>query len=502
MSLVTLRPNSTPYNDFDTPFTPSTAAYPSNAAINGVLSDGSDATYAFGFVQAYAQVGLPAPALPAGARIKSAAARLRSQMPSGTPNASLSVSLLDGTVELSSVNNTVPTPLTTWTAIPAVALSALTNPQLQFFYLTPNTAGQRIHIVEAMIDVVYVQKPRATITGPTGTLEDTNVPTITWTTQLDSDGGAQTSYAVRVFRAEVITQPGFNPSQENGLVVASGRLNGSATSWTVPNALPDNDYAAFVAVSQTVNGTAHGSDWSPSGQFRIEVDLPAVPVIIAIPENANGAIRLETYDQPGDTWTDWLEIERSEDGGETWTTARTAYGFGRQTAGLSYAWDFEAPNSHNMLYRARAVHDYNGVYAVSTWATTPPVMWRSNKRWLKHPADNRYSMIVDIWSYPDYDQEPRQGVFMPLGGSVPIVAVDTPNARVGTVAFMFETDEQRARFDELYATGAPVLLQMTPSDARPDRWLILGSKRRSYMVDKLAVGATIDTMTWTEVNRP
>ena len=201
---------------------------------------------------------------------------------------------------------------------------------------------------------------------------------------------------------------------------------------------------------------------------------------------------------------DRLTLERSLDGGATWLALRTVDGEGLATPiseGLFTAWDYEAPNSQAMRYRVRTGHIYStGSYAWSEWFIAEG-RWESLERWLKHPTNPALNMSVDIFSYPDSTRTARQGVFQPLDSEVPIVVSDTPSSNAGTIAFWSEGEAKEA-LDALFDSGSPLLLQMLPTDKRPDRWMMFSSNGRQYAVDKIRVGDSIDTLPWIEVARP
>lgn len=356
---------------------------------------------------------------------------------------------------------------------------------------------------ELAVQVVYVTPPRVTDVGPNGLIEDTNAPTVTWRNVLDPDGGPQSHWAVRVYSEAQYTAPGF----EVGVTppVASKVLQpGSRSSWTVDVPLDNGKYRAYVRISQQTGAHTLTSDDSGYAEFTINVSPPDPPVIRTGADGSNGRVQI-TVDGTGSTEdVDYMRLERSTDGGETWEPAVTPEVGGYIPGeGPFVTYDWLAGNGQEVLYRA---HSYRYIppfnTAIGSRTATETGSWQSQDRWLKHPTDSTLNMKVDIWAYPDDTQEARQSTFMPLGGTVPITVSDTPNATTGEISFMVGDSDERAAFAALRNAGVPLLLQMRPGDGRPDRWITLGARRRAYAVDKLGVQETIETYAWTEVGRP
>ncbi|HTE61632.1 MAG TPA: hypothetical protein VK631_14870, partial [Solirubrobacteraceae bacterium] len=188
--------------------------------------------------------------------------------------------------------------------------------------------GPIARVYEAYLDATYVTKPVVSADLPTGTVTNTNLPTVTWSNTLDSDGGPQTQYVVRVFTDAQYTAPGFSfltdtPVANTGTGTGAGHLvSGPVTSWQLNEVLPDDTYRAYVAIGQTVNGAAHFSDWAFT-EFIVNVVLPGTPTLVATADNANGRIALAVIDVPGTASTDGFELERSLDAGTTWEAVRT-----------------------------------------------------------------------------------------------------------------------------------------------------------------------------------
>jgi hypothetical protein len=116
-----------------------------------------------------------------------------------------------------------------------------------------------------------VARPVVSVVNPTGTVTDTNLPTVSWDTWLDPDGGPQSHYEVKIFDEAQYTAFGVSPGAStptdgSGGIVASS----TASSWSGHVALLEDTYNAYVRVGQTVNGAIH---WSPWGWSNFVVNV-------------------------------------------------------------------------------------------------------------------------------------------------------------------------------------------------------------------------------------
>lgn len=376
------------------------------------------------------------------------------------------------------------------------------------FDVTQVTAGAGDLVMGGLwLEVSYVDQPVVAYTGPTGEITDTNAPRLTWTATLDPDGGAQTQYAVHVYTRATTEEAGFTPGQYHGVVARTNMggeeswLPGAVTSWAIPIPLRNDDYVVYVRIAQTVNGQPHRSDWSSPGTFTISVAPPDSPTLAVAPQHDDGRVQLTVTASDSGPPADYMTLERSQDG-EVWEPALTGEPDGRisDVTRPFVTHDWLGANGQTIYYRATAYLIF-GTFRTPI-GSAPAVRtgtWTSEDRWLKHPVDAAHNVKVDVWSYSTAERTARQATLTPLGRKDPIVVSDVPLAARGEITFMLEDEEQYAELEATYELHTPLLLQMTPADARPDRWIVLGNLRRVYMVDKLTVGETLVTATWQEV---
>lgn len=490
MTVVTTRPNAT--------VSSSGWTNTGGGSRHGATSDNSDSTYVTGASFDNVVLGCAEPTIPSGGLVKSVALRVRCSKV--TESASLDVVVTtDGESQddndvVTTVSWSTPTTVTPMTLVRSTTPSAV---EVRLF----NVGGYSVVVHEVYVDTTYVTKPVTSVSAPTGTITTTNIPQAAWSNTLDADGGAQTAYEVKYFTAAQYGIGGFNPSS-SPYTLTSGVVASSATSYTPTTPLADATYRAYVRVAQTVNGSYHWSDWQYSG-FTLSVALPAAPTISLYPDLTDAVMHISVTSQTGTATTDALEIQRSTDN-VTWAPVRLTTDTTGVVTGLSaYVYDFEGGNSQACWYRARALHNYSGVYAASAWVTAGPRSWQSpGVWWLKSVQNPALNMPVTVHSQQEITRPARQGRFQPLGARRAIVVSDTQGPAQGTITFRCDTDAQAAALDQLLADQGVLLLQGAPGDHWTDRYVKFGDLQRQRTSDKSYVEPTLNTLSWIEVDPP
>lgn len=489
MTVVTVRPNATTAN---------TGTVTGAASAHAALSDNSDSSYVTLASGDEFVVGLADVTIPATAVVKAISTRIRCLRISGGGStfAILSTGVPRSYTGDAQVTWTSPT---TITIIQTSAVSGEADATIDAATLEIEASGLvTVRVHEAYVDVTYVAQATTVVTVG-GTITDTNFPSVSWVNTLDSDGGAQTRYEVKVFTDAQYGAGGFDPDTSTPFDT-SGIVDSAAASWAPATAQPDDTYRAYVRVAQTVNGTLHWSEFA-FDEYTITVDRPAVPSISATAENADGRVRIDLAENAGDATTDQFEVQRSEDGGVTWAAIRTVLGGGLVDDADTVIYDWEAPNGVLVTYRARALHDYSGVNAASDWATDT-VTWESTSWWIKHPSLPNLNLPVEMHSFPTTTRAARQGVIQPIGAAFPVVVTDTPASVTGTIVLRIDEAADRIALDELLATGDTLLLQGPASHDEPDRYVRIGDHDRTRVVDKAFVTYRFETLPFVEVTAP
>lgn len=498
MTVSTLRPDGTSSS--------SSVTVTGAASAHAALNDNSDSSYLTVANTGQLVVTMGNLTLPAGAVIKSGQLRFRGARTSAGTSV---VRFRAGDVApyaLPATDFSV-----TWTSPTTVSAGAtfetsnLTDAKADALLIAVIGASPSdtvsIRFYELYVDYTYVTVPTTAVTVG-GTITDTNLPEVTWSNTLDSDGGAQTTYEVKVFTDAQYLAGGFDPDTSSPFET-SGQTSSAAAAWTPTDPQPDDTYRAYVRVAQTVNGSLHWSDWAYD-EYVISVDLPATPTIAVYAEANEGRHRIEIRDTPGGAaTTDDFELQVSTDGGTTYTHVRglLADGIITPEAGSTIVYDWEAPNGTLATYRVRARHDYSGVYAASAWASDSDT-WTSSDWWIKNPVDPSQNMVVEVHSQVDRNRPVRQGTFQALGATYPVVITDTRAAAAGTIVLRTDDEADQTLLDDLLDSGVTLLVQAPATDHWPDRYVRFGDHGRARIADKAFVEPVFDTLPWQQVAAP
>lgn len=165
------------------------------------------------------------------------------------------------------------------------------------------------------------------------------------------------------------------------------------------------------------------------------------------------------------------------------------------------AYDYEAPNSTQVLYRARALHDYSGVYAASAW-TTASGTWSSGDWWLKCPTSPGLNQVVNVHSQTGVQRRPRRGTFQAVGAPFPVIVSTTRASDEGPIVFRTDDDLAITELLALADSNQTLLLQAPPTDHWPDRYVELGDAEATRYADKAFIAEHLHTYQWTQVDSP
>lgn len=497
MSTTTLRPNVTGGN--------SGVTLTGAASIHAALSDNSDASHAALTPPSdFATVGLDDFTLPAGHIIRGLTVRLRAATVSGG-GVGLDTVVNTGATTLftgqTTITGTTPTTQSTGSIFTALTDSEVDAVTLGF---VPFSGATDVRLYEAYVDVTHVAKPVVTVTGPSSPVTNTNRPTVTWSTVIDSDGGNVDLWQIKIFTSAQYGAGGFSPDsstafEDSGVIERTGAV---ATSYPTTVIEPNGTYRAYVRVAQQTGGVDHWSDWA-FAQYTVNVAVPAAPLINVTGDEANGRFVIELDDQAGAATTDVFEVERSIDGGTTYEPVRqlSEDGYITPSGGLATTYDYEAPIGQSVTYRARGLHNYSGVYAAGAWATDSDTI-DSRQWWLKHPHRPDLNLAVTIQSYSEITRAARQGIFQPLGSANAVVITDTRGPATGVVRLLTTDPDDRTALDALLDMAATLFLHGPVGDYEPDRYVRIGDQTRARGIDKSFSVVRTDALSWVQVAEP
>lgn len=455
MTLSTKRPGSTAFSSGITLFGGA-------GTLHATLNDNSDATYAALAASGQGTVVFDTLSVPAGAIRQSVVLRLRCRRAAS------------GTIIYAALNNgpTIqfhPPTGSGWSTLASVSQPSILNGDLAagvslFFIGQPGTSD----IAAAYLDVTYIPLPTLNVTVPTGTIAVSR-PTVAWTYTGDYP---QSRFRVKVFNSAQYGGAGFNVDTSTG-IFDSGEQVGSAHSFVPTLNLPNADtYRFYVKVAQQVGSVTQWSAWDFT-QPTVSVTPAAVPVLGVTAQSVDARVQIVATDSGSPTWQ-FVNIERTNDGGATWTPVRNADR--APVAGTSFTlYDYESGNGELVQYRAQSIlADPAGDIASNWSASTSPVAWTSTFTILKSLTQPTLNRSVYIESIPTLRRRIPRGVVDVAGRPDPIVISDTRKWVEGTVTFVTLTDDDRDGLDALLDTSETLLLQTPPEDGFGSRYISCG----------------------------
>lgn len=141
------------------------------------------------------------------------------------------------------------------------------------------TSGARANIYEAWVEAEFIDPPTSTVSAPSGTITDTNFPTITWTFT-SPESNPQASTIVKVFDSATYGAAGFNPATSTP--VWETITSGSALSVTVDEALPaTGTFRAYVLVSESTGYITNTATAWAFSTFTMGLLTPPLPTLSA-----------------------------------------------------------------------------------------------------------------------------------------------------------------------------------------------------------------------------
>lgn len=307
--------------------------------------------------------------------------------------------------------------------------SSLTQAQIDALYQVifdnATTAGRRATFYEAYTDLEVYDKPTVTVNTPaTGTA----LPDISWV-YADGDGDPQTQYRVKVYDSATYSAGGFDPF--NNAPSPTWETSGSGTTDTVTVGTPLQNgvtYRAYVRVAHAAGGIQTIQSDPAFAQWTTSFTAPTAPTVTATWNSTLQAVVVTSDGAalPGGLTGQTHRIERSMDGGTTWTLVRGAGALVVNGSNDTTVTDYEAVRGITARYRARADAFNAGVPVSSPWSTVATAVTASDGRWwfkaVTTPALNLGG--VRVLASPEVRVEETVGIFRTLGGGTVAVSGD------------------------------------------------------------------------------
>lgn len=309
------------------------------------------------------------------------------------------------------------------------------------------------------VTIVCNAKPTVTVTDPTGTVTATTRPTVAWSYS-DVEANAQQAYLVRVFEEPGAGWGGFDPDTDSAdAAYDSGWVTSAGTSQAPDVDLANStDCRAYVRVEQTGNLR---SAWDYEG-FTVSVTAPPQPSVSVAWASATARATV-TVTQGASPDTDYVKVERSDDGGTTWVTVRDAdVGDVAITTSVDVV-DYEAPLNTACQWRATPYRLVSSSYIAGTVsAADSETTTVSASGWLTDPADHDLdvSIALNHAARVNVSRDERQAVYRAFGRSTPVVVSDVVGSESIACSIQVHSAADRVAVQTILDTGRTLLLRL------------------------------------------
>lgn len=462
------------------------------------LADASDAT----FLRANENrcdatkawiVGLGAPTIPAGARIKQVRLRARIKDRHATNETFASAYLRDsGGIESGRVNNNGGEVAFTdfsgaWqTQKPEGGdWTADSVGDLMVSMYSCGDAGSSVGSEWAAIyvDVEYNDAPTVTVTAPAegGTVVDNFQPTVT-ADYADTEGDVMTAYRVKVFSSAQYGAGGFDPETSTATWDSDWVTSSvNPISTQVATALSAGTWRAYVKAR-------HGGPWATPfesawdyNQFTISGTPPPVPTVDPSPDDANGRIGIVVYETTQAGASVRFDLEFSDDQ-VTWTAVRggTALDPDDVSGIAPTVYDYEAIPRRTRYYRARSWKT-SIPEVLSAWSTPVGEEYESETWRLHVPSDPLLNRVIQRHGEDfGFGGEEPSAVNFAINRRNPVVVKGQIRGEDFPLTLVFETAEDWEDFEAIRDLQE-VLFLITDMDKA---WHVALIGRRGVVVDR------------------
>lgn len=339
--------------------------------------------------------------------------------------------------------------------------------------------------------------------GLNGYVPDVGTPTLT---QLADAAAPAGSYVIRATNAgsgssgvTVPTALTVLPGSSSVTVGWSMRTSALPTSLTMSIGWTDAVGGALSASSATLTADQRSASVNTFARQTLTVSPPAGAVTPTLKLTAGGMPAGGTMDLDAITF----EVG-STDG--SFFDGRTLGGTWAGTADLSASIlspvmtisDGECPTDTAVSY----LLSYPGITGGRV-LSDPATLLSNGITWLTHPLTPASPVAVNLTQVPSQKREVAQGVFLPIGGSRPVVVSSAQRqASTGTLELVALSFAERDALVTLFATPSPMLLRPPGEFGYTGLWLALGTVTEARTDRKAWQDTVFFACEFTEVDAP
>ncbi len=500
MSTFTLYPSAY-LSGMDATFYGETPYTTTPNTIRQYLADANDATYALrgsppGYiVTQQVTFELPNPTIPADEFIARVEGFVRwSEGGSGgfvgaapylgaTPPSSIPYVTTDGRSPSSPITSTPFVQNVSWNSVDAdnCNLLWLEGSQEDLSFVRTHQVGARLKTIK---------RSTCTVVDKTTLIDVTPVISVPVTSTLDWESAEPVNSALRRVDVEMRIEQGGTVA-ESGILIATATdtfqlaATGTVTRLlTAAEAIPNGTYKVYARATRNRASGAALSDqigaWSAAATLIVNVPLPTAPTLLTIEEEFGDSVTLTvTPIATTDYASPTVEVQRSIDGGATWTALRFGTNVPATFGTPTDITDVELPRDVDVVYRARVNAIYSGAATNSSnWVTSAAVnltggTWNLKAVEVPGLAFIEVPVIGEIIQELDEDV----GVFRPLDRRLPVVVAGELTGYDGSLEIRLTEQWQWETLKALIEAQRVLLMQ------RP-----YGDQQYIRFVDKRSIG--------------
>jgi hypothetical protein len=255
------------------------------------------------------------------------------------------------------------------------------------------------------------------------------------TNTIDWEASTQDFQNLRKINVELRVEASSSTSAESTPALSIGKFNYNAlvtgtdqVTVAGATAIPNGTYKMYARATRNREGLAQiDADqigaWSSAITLTMNAALPNTPTVTTSVDTTQDKVTINVTPIATTGYTvPLIDVERSDDGGTTWTEVRDGTDIAGTFGSASTFFDYEAPRAITVKYRARVSASFSGAVNTGLWSTPVNVVITPSLWHLKvpqTPALNAYDVRVVV--NPSEDITEDLGVFRPLDRRYPVV---------------------------------------------------------------------------------
>jgi hypothetical protein len=253
--------------------------------------------------------------------------------------------------------------------------------------------------------------------------------------------------------------------QTSGVVFSPG------LSWTPTAALANGNYTYYVKVADTGSNGRYG-EWNGNA-FTLSLAIPTSPTI-AVTVNSAALTVAVTVSQPALTGFTLPSnaIQQSDDGGVTWTTLYGSPILTPSASGVTVT-DYAKLVGTSRQYRANVTAtNASGYVLTSPWTASVTASFSAINLWsIRDPYVSANTITNAAVAHDTENQIINQGVFDPIGRSLPVIVQDSAKGWDGNLNITIWTNAQEVQCEALAKVLYPLLLSSPSGENRWIQWI-------------------------------